>query len=285
MAQEANLSVLKIDASLGPLGILSEPLPLERVHVSGTLRNLTARITVSQKYSIPPDTASQAGDISFKYPLPYLGVVCDARIKIGDVEEVEALIRASPDVEQNQNFANLKKHISFESHDIILVQFARAALASAKFVEISFTYVTELSADDVGLAIVLPTTISPRMYKHGNQAKQGAKPSFARGYELTLDVKVSQFAALASVESSTHPSIQFTKGPIDDDVDDPDHEGRIRFSSATEAFGVRDLALSLRFKQSLRSLLPRCFLEHAPGTEHPFAAMLAFTPSVRYSAF
>jgi len=302
--------------------VTSEPLELQAVEVTGKIRGLTARIAVAQVYQTPANYDSKK-PLVFKYPLQELGVICDARVFINN-EPIRASVakknELSLDNAENINVvsgsnigdrvSSLGRYITFSSSDIYVVQVDAAPASATIKIQLSFTTDLQLSAVDSAFQLVVPTIISPRVYKNGiGGTKPGDyfRPPFVQHYDLTVDIAVCDFASPVGGVSS--PSLPQTTAAIarleyfPSAVDKPD-QGHIRLvgtgnpkSMILESATTKNTASALielndclpiliapklaSSDSTIDSLFPRFYVEHTVGQEHPMVVMTAFKPKVR----
>ncbi|MBI2837254.1 MAG: VWA domain-containing protein [Acidobacteria bacterium] len=189
----------------------SAPVPLVGVSVEAWVRDIGARVTVTQKYRNQEDKPIEAVYI---FPLDEGAAVCGFEALIdnvrvlGRVKEREEAFEEYDDALEAGHGAYL---LDQEKPDVFTASIGN--VPPGKEVTVRVSYVTELGCEGDSLQFVIPTTVAPRYAPRVDRKGVGRPPAEALNppiawnvpYGLSLLIHLDMSSAVRAIESPTHP--------------------------------------------------------------------------------
>jgi hypothetical protein len=254
----------------GLVSIDKAPVPLTGVAIDAQINNLSARVTVAQRFVNREQKPIEA---VYLFPLDEGASVCafeaivDGTLVVGEVKEREEAFRAYDEAMEEGHGAFL---LDEERPDVF--QASVGNLLPGKEVLLKLTYVAELNVDGANVRFVVPTTVSPRYAPAADRTAVGRPDSETLNpprawdvpYGLDLTVRLSMGGAIRRIESPSH-AVSVELGG----------------DNATVTLSQRDTALDRDFvllveAPSLNT--PRTWVERDDDGSH--AVAVALTPSL-----
>ena len=186
-------------------------VPLTGVAVDAEISNLSARVTVSQRY-----VNNEAAPIEAVYVFPLdegsavsgFEAIVDGTLVVGEVKERDEAFKIYDDAMAQGHGAFL---LDEERPDVF--QASVGNLPPGKEVLLKLTYVSELSIADGSIRFVVPTTVSPRYAPVEDRSGVGRPDSEALNppvswtvpYGLNLTARLALTGPIGRIESPSHP--------------------------------------------------------------------------------
>lgn len=189
----------------------SAPVPLVGVSVEAWVRDIGARVVITQKYRNQEDTPIEA---VYVFPLDEGVAVCGFEALIDDVHVVGRVKKREEAFEEYDD-ALAAGHGAYlldqEKPDVFTASIGN--VPPGKEVTVRVSYVTELCCEGEALQFVIPTTVAPRYAPRVDQKGVGCPPAEALNppvawsvpYGLSLLIHLDMSSAVRTVESPTHP--------------------------------------------------------------------------------
>jgi Ca-activated chloride channel family protein len=188
-----------------------KPVPLAGVRVSGEILGRGARVTVAQRFRNRERSPIEA---VYRFPLPEAAAICGFSATVagrritGSVEERDKAFEMYDDALTRGDGAYL---LDEERPNIFTLSVGSLPPGAEAVVEVRYVALLDQRGEEV--RFVLPTTISPRYLPAGAADEDGIPaedrihPEYASSvpYGLAVELAVRDAAAVASVESPSHP--------------------------------------------------------------------------------
>ena len=187
------------------------PIPLDHVSVEAHVVDAAARVTVRQSYR---NAEGVPLEVVYTFPLDEGAAVCGFEATVDGVRYVGRAL------ERDEAFKQYDDALE-AGHGGYLLDEVRADVFTASLgnvkpgarVELSITYVTELSAEGEALRFTLPTTVSPRYAPKADQQGVGPTPAetlnppvaFEVPYGFSFEMDATMGGAIRGVRSPSHP--------------------------------------------------------------------------------
>lgn len=200
-------------ASIERTGLIGKDvsIPLEGVSVETELTDLSARVTITQRYR---NTETQAIEAVYVFPLDEQAAVCgfEAIVAgvhfVGDIKPREEAFKAYDDALIAGHSAYL---LDEERPDVFTVSVGRIPPGAEVLLKV--TYLTELVLEGDAIRFTLPTTVSPRYAPVEDRTGVGRSPAEAVSppvmwevpYGLDFTMQLSMPGTITRVESPSHP--------------------------------------------------------------------------------
>jgi Ca-activated chloride channel homolog len=188
-----------------------QPIPLDHVRVDAHVVDFCARVIVHQCYRNLEDVPLE---VVYVFPLDEGAAVCGFEATVDGVRYVGRAMERDAAFKQYDDALEA-------GHGGFLLDAERADVFTASLgnmkpgseVDLSITYVTELTADGAGARFTLPTTVSPRYAPAEDRAGVGPTPADILNppvaldvpYGFTLEMDLAMRGRIRAVQSSTHP--------------------------------------------------------------------------------
>lgn len=186
------------------------PIPLTGVRIDGQISDLTARVTVTQRFV---NRETNPLEVVYVFPLDEGAAVCgfeaviDGTLVVGEVQEREQAFRTYDEAIEAGHGGFL---VDEERPDIFQANVGN--LLPGKEVTLRLTYVTELNVQGGRVRFALPTTVSPRYAPAEDRRGVGRPDSEALNppvtwevpYGLELTLRVEMAGGATRMESPSH---------------------------------------------------------------------------------
>lgn len=200
-----------MNADILPESILKarngEAIPLEKVSVSGTIRDFAAEISVAQHYR---NDGKRNIEAVYTFPLPMGAVLLGLELEIGErrlagrvVERKEAEARYEDAITDGDTAVM----VELTGPGLYTVSFGN--LCAGESAVIRYRYGLLLNWQDDRVRLLLPTTLAPR---YGDPAEAGLAPhqapetDLAVEYPFELRLAVEGLLAQGEISCPTHPA-------------------------------------------------------------------------------
>ncbi|KAG0620685.1 hypothetical protein M758_4G235100 [Ceratodon purpureus] len=250
-----------------------ESAPLERVSVSGVIRDTVAQYTLEQTYVNPRTDATIEAVYSF--PL-YEGVAVsgfeaevDCRKIVGRVQEKVAARKEYEEAVQAGKVASLLEQ---ERPDVFQASIGNIPPAKKICIRITLVSAIKQDADENQVRFVLPTAIAPR-YGAGPVSTSNVNSSASK---LSVSMACAMSKPITSIQSPSHTMAVHLGSSSSEDSSSPVsfEPNRARVSLTADSLLDKDLVIII---QSPGLDAPRALVERHP-TDGTHAVSLTFAP-------
>ena len=257
-------------------------LGLRGVDVHAEVRDLCARVTISQRYVNQLRTTADCG---YRFPLDSRAAVCGFEVEADGVltrGEVQAKVEARQTYTAAISRGDGAQLLEQDRGDVF--RMAVGNVRPGQTVTVKISYVTDLKIDGDAVVFYLPTHVAPRYCAASDPsplpADHAAPQSVGDGLHLT--VRIDMGSAITSVTSETHAA-GLAVGPAPPRTSNvtaaaaAGDEGRSRLVTLRQGTPVLDADIVIKIA-TLHPHQPRCIVETLPNGSR--AAVLTLAPKI-----